>query len=63
MTESGSIASFFFQLSEDSCKALSINDLRGPGRRNPLAPNDLRNLSGFKALDELEFIDAPVLVG
>ena len=42
MTESGSIASFFFQLSEDSCKALSINDLRGPGPRKSLTVKYLR---------------------
>ena len=37
------IASFFFQISEDSCKALSINDLRGAGRRKSLTGNDLRD--------------------
>jgi hypothetical protein len=41
------IASFFFQLSEDSCKSLTVRHLRGPGRRKSLTTNDLRDSWGF----------------
>jgi hypothetical protein len=45
MTDKVTIASFFFQLSEDSCKLLTSKDLRGPGRRKSLTASDLGKFS------------------